>query len=65
MLQSDREALHYSVVADTARKVEKVANELATLYRASYFNKERVELRKKHLEQYFNELSGYLDYLEK
>jgi len=61
MLQSDREAMHYDVVANTARKIEKVANDLANLYRASYFNDERAQLRKKHLEQYFNELSLYLE----
>lgn len=61
MLQSDREALHYDVVANTARKIEKVANDLAKLYRESYFNSEKAQLRKKHLEQYFNELSLYLE----
>ena len=61
MLQSDREALHYDVVATTAHKIEKVANELANLYRASYFNSEKAQLKKKHLEQYFNELSTYLE----
>ena len=47
MLQSDREALHYDVVATTAHKIEKVANELANLYRASYFNSEKAQLKKK------------------
>ena len=32
MLQSDKEALHYSVIADTAHKIEKVSKELMNQY---------------------------------
>lgn len=56
MLESDRIALHYEVVANTAHKIDKVANELATLYKASYFNEKWATLQKKKLIQYFNEL---------
>lgn len=61
MLQSDRKALHYEVVANTAHKIERKARELASLYKDSYFNSEKAELNKNHLQEYFGELCLYLD----
>lgn len=57
MLQSDKDAAHARVIANTAHKIEKVANELSSLYMDSFINNERVQLRKNHLIQYFNELN--------
>lgn len=61
MLQSDKTALHYDVIAQTAHKVEKVSKELASLYRADFFSVSRAELRKQHLAKYTNELKTLLD----
>lgn len=60
MLQSDKDALHYDVIANTAHKIEKVAEELANLHRDSIINNDRIKLRKLHLCKYFNELNSYL-----
>ena len=60
MLQSDKIALHYEVIANTASKIEKVSKELSTLYRESFFNKSRANLRKYHLEKYAKELEVLL-----
>lgn len=57
MTQLDKDALHARVIACTARKIEKVTQELSNLYRDSRINNERVELRKGHLIEYFNELN--------
>ncbi len=62
MLQSDKDALHYEVVAQKAHTIEKVATELARLHEASILNNERVELRKKHLLKYLDELNKLLLY---
>ena len=62
MLQSDKDALHYEVVAKTAHKIEKVATELARLHKYSILDNERIELRKKHLLKYLDELSNLLAY---
>ena len=64
MLQSDKDALHYEVVAKTAHKIEKVATELALLHKDSILNNERIELRKKHLLKYLDELNNLLLYWE-
>lgn len=56
MLQSDKVALHYEVLADTAHKIEKVSKELSDLYKDDWFANSRVELRKKCLVKYLNEL---------
>ena len=64
MLQSDKDALHYEVVAQTAHKLEKVATELALLHKDSILDNERIELRKKHLLKYLDELSNLLWYWE-
>jgi len=57
MIQTDKEALHYDVVANTAHKIEKVAQELSSLYKDSFINNERVELRQRHLAKYVDELN--------
>ena len=64
MLQSDKDALHYEVVAQTAHKVEKVATELARLHKDSILDNGRIELRKKHLLKYLDELSNLSRYWE-
>ena len=63
MLQSDKNALHYDVVANTAHKIEKVSQELSSLYKDSFINNDRVQLRKKHLAKYFNELNELMQSL--
>lgn len=56
MLQSDKVALNYRVIANTAMKIEKVARDLESMYNASYFNVEKANMRKKHLQEYIKEL---------
>ena len=56
MLQTDKMSLHYEVLANQAHKIEKVARELAALYKASRIDNERVNLKEKHLQQYLKEL---------
>lgn len=60
MIDSDKIALHYKVIADTAHKIEKVSKELSILYTDSIFNEKRANLRKKHLEEYIKELEVLL-----
>lgn len=60
MLQSDKDALHYEVVAQTAHKIEKVTTELERLHKDSILDNERIELRKKRLLKYLDELSNLL-----
>lgn len=60
MIQSDKIALHYEVIADTAEKIEKVSKELSALYKDSFFNEKRANLRKEHLEKYITELEELL-----
>ena len=60
MTDSDKIALHYKVIADTAHKVEKVSKELSVLYTDSIFNEKRVNLRKKSLEKYIKILEELL-----
>lgn len=60
MLQSDKTALHYEVIANTASKIEKVSKELSTLYKESFFNESRANLRKEHLKKYIKELEELL-----
>lgn len=60
MLQSDKIALHYTVIANTASKIEKVSKELSTLYKESFFNENRANLRKEHLQKYIKELEELL-----
>lgn len=57
MLQSDKDALQAHVIANTAHKIEKVSQELSSLYKDSFIYNKRIELRKRHLYQYFNELN--------
>lgn len=63
MLQSDKDALHADVIATTAHKIEKVAQELSSLYKDSFINNERIKLRKNHLVKYFNELNELMQSL--
>jgi len=56
----DKEALHYDVVANTAHKIEKVAQELSSLYKDSFINNERVKLRQRHLAKYVDELKKHM-----
>ena len=60
MIDSDKIALHYKVIADMAHKVEKVSKELSVLYTDSIFNEKRANLRKKHLEEYTKVLEELL-----
>lgn len=60
MLQSEKNALHFSVIAATAHKIEKVAQELSSLYNDSFISNERIQLRKNHLIKYFNELNNLM-----
>lgn len=64
MLQADKNALHADVIANTAHKIEKVSNELSSLYKDSFINNERIELRKRHLCQYFNELNKLIQTID-
>jgi len=63
MLQSEKDALHADVIANTAHKIEKVSQELSSLYKESFINNERVQLRKNHLIKYFNELNELIQSL--
>ena len=60
MIDSDKIALHYKVIADTAHKIEKVSKELSVLYTDSIFNEKRVNLRKESLEKYIKTLEKLL-----
>lgn len=46
MLQSDKTALHYSVISNTAHTIEKIAKDLSAVYNASYFNEKKANLKK-------------------
>lgn len=61
MLQTEREALYYSTIANTAHKVEKIARQLEKLYNESYINNNEIDRNLKNLESYYNELKIYLD----
>ena len=61
MLQTERQALHYEVIANTAHKVEKIARQLTTLYNDSYINNNEIDRNLKNLERYYDELKLYLD----
>ena len=61
MLQTEKQALHYEVIANTAHKVEKIARQLAMLYNDSYINNNEIDRNIKNLERYYNELKLCLD----
>ena len=61
MLETDKTALHYLAIATTAHKIERVAEELSDLYKADWFQPSRVELRKKHLAKYLQELQQLIN----
>lgn len=56
MLPFEEIALHYEVIAQTAHKIERVAEELSKLYQDDWFEESRVELRKNHFAKYVEEL---------
>ena len=60
MTDSDKIALHYKVIANTAHKIEKVSKELSVLYTDSIFNEKRYNLRKKCLEEHIKVLEELL-----
>ena len=60
MIDSEKIALHYKVIANMAHKIEKVSKELSVLYTDSIFNEKRVNLRKKCLEEYTKALEVLL-----
>ena len=60
MIDSDKIALHYKVIADTVHKIEKVSKELSVLYTDSIFNEKRANLRKKCLEDHIKVLETLL-----
>ena len=51
MLQTERQALHYKVIA----------RQLVTLYNDSYINNNEINRNLKKLERYYDELKLYLD----
>lgn len=57
----DEIALHYKVISNVAHKIEKVSEELSSLYKDSFFNVERANLRKEHLKKYVKELEELLN----
>ena len=61
MLNSDKIALHYKVISNVAHKIEKVSEELSSLYKDSFFNVERANLREEHLKKYVKELEELLN----
>ena len=61
MLQTERQALHYKVIANTAHKVEKIAKKLEALYKESYINNNEIDRNLRNLQSYYNELTLYLD----
>ena len=60
-LQTERKALHYEVIANTAHKIEKIARQLTTLYNDSYIDNNEIDRNLKNLERYYDELKLYLD----
>ena len=60
MTKTEKDALHFKVIADTAHKIEIVSKELSSLYNESFFHADRVKLRKDHLVKYFNELNNLM-----
>lgn len=57
MIQSEKDALHFDVIANTSHKIEKVAKELSSLYKDPFLSNEKIQLRKKHLATYFSDLN--------
>jgi hypothetical protein len=60
MLQSDKDALHFDVIANTAHKISIVSQHLAHMYRGSTIFAEDVKHKKDLLCNYFNELNNLL-----
>ena len=61
MLQSDKTALHYSVISNTAHTIEKIAKDLSAVYNASYFNEKKANLKKEHLKKYMKQLEELIN----
>ena len=61
MIESEKTALHYKVIADTANQVGKVAKDLSIIYGESIFNKEKTTLRKKRLRECMRALKRMLE----
>ena len=61
MLQTERQALHYEVIANTAHKVEKIAKELSTMYNSSYFYIKECNTKKEHLKKYMKQLEELIN----
>lgn len=64
MLQSEKTALHYNVISNTAHKVEKVAKELSVMYNASYFYEKNANLKKEHLKKYIKQLEELINNID-
>ena len=60
MNTEEKIALHFSAIAATAHKIEKVAEELSSLHKEPFISNERIQLRKNHLAKYFNELNNLM-----
>lgn len=57
---SDKIALHYEVISNIAHKIEKVSKQLSSIYKDSYFDEKKADIRKKHLKRYLRELNELL-----
>lgn len=58
--QYEKDSLHYQVIANAAHRIEKVAMEVSDLYKDDLSSNEKLQLRKKCLIGYFNELNSLL-----
>ena len=64
MTQSEKDILHFAVIANTAHKIEKIARELSSIYNDSFLSNKRIQLKKDHLAKYFNELNDLMQTTE-
>ena len=61
MIYSDKISLHYEVISNIAHKIEKVTEELSSIYKDSFFNEKRANLRKEHLKKYMKQLEELIN----
>lgn len=61
MLQSDKTALHYSVISNTAHTIEKIAKDLSAVYNAPYFDEKKANFKKEHLKKYMKQLEELIN----
>lgn len=61
MIETEKIAIHYEVIADTANQVGKVAKDLSILYRESRFNEKKATLRKERLRECMRALERMLE----